>query len=141
MPARRLSEILGAARELNTLAESARRIAQLQRIYLEVAPPELAGSSRVSWSGAGVLTITAGNGAVASKLRQVTPRMLDHFRERGFEFNSMRIRVQVGNEPARNPQALGKRLSPRAVSALEEALAATPESPLKHALHRLAGRR
>jgi len=109
---------------------------------LDAVPSELAESSQIGWSRAGVLIVTARNGAVASKLRQVTPRVLDRFRERGFEFNSMRIRVQVGSAPsATAPVPKRKHLSPQAIAALDAALAATPESPLKAALARLARRR
>ncbi|RPI48027.1 MAG: DUF721 domain-containing protein [Betaproteobacteria bacterium] len=141
MPARKLSEILGDTRELTSLAASAHQLAQLQRIYLEAVPPELSKSSHVSLARAGVVTVVAGNGAVASKLRQVIPRVIDRFHQRGFEFNSMRIEVQVApaslSRPARSP----KRLSANAISAIEAALAKTPESPLKAALKRLARRR
>ena len=131
---------MGGARELDSLAASAQRIAQLQQIYLEAVPPELAKTSQVSWSREGVLVVTAGNGAVASKLRQVTPRVLDRFRQRGFEFNSMRIRVQVAAGVRTGAYRTSKPLSAQALSALEKAIDTAPESPLKAALERLAKR-
>jgi hypothetical protein len=141
MPARKLSEILGDTREFESVAASARRVAQLQRIYLEAIPPTLTKSSRVSWARAGVLIVTASNGAVGSILRQVTPRVLDRFRQCGFEFNSMRIQVQVGEGLLRPPNRAGKALSPRAIAAIEKKLADVSESPLKAALRHLARHR
>jgi hypothetical protein len=54
----------------------------------------------------------------------------------------MRIRVQVGEASAStSPGPTRKPLSPQAMAAIREALAATPDSPLKAALARLARRR
>jgi len=141
MPARKIAQILDSAPGLQDLAEVSRYIERLQRVYREAVPAELCKSSRISWARAGVVSVTAGNGAVAAKLRQLAPRGLNQLRQRGFEFNSMRIEVQVApaslSRPARSP----KRLSANAISAIEAALAKTPESPLKAALKRLARRR
>ena len=141
MPARRLSEILDADGALGHLAVASRRLEQLQRIYLETVPAALCQASRVGWARGGVATIVASNGAVAAKLRQMAPRILDGFKRHGLEFNSMRIEVQVG-AAAEQPGAKGAvRLSPAASSAVENALRTVPPSPLRDALQRLARRR
>ena len=129
---------MGGTRELHTLAASAHRIAQLQQIYLEAVPSDVAKASQVTWSRGRELVVTAGNGAVASKLRQVSPRVLDRFRQRGFEFNSMRIQVQVGATAYPAMTKRHKPLSPSALSALEGAIATTSDALLKTALERLA---
>ncbi|MCC7083105.1 MAG: DUF721 domain-containing protein [Burkholderiales bacterium] len=141
MRARKLSEILGADDALGTLAAAARRVQQLQRIYLDTVPAALSRTSRVGWARGGVVSVIAGNGAVAAKLRQMAPRILDGFRQHGFEFNSMRIEVQVDGAtvPVRGSSASG--LSPIALNAVEEALRTVPESPLRAALQQLARRR
>ncbi|MCC6535101.1 MAG: DUF721 domain-containing protein [Burkholderiales bacterium] len=141
MPARKLSEILSTASELGKLGAAAQRVEQLQRIYVEAVPAELSRLSHVGWARAGVLSITASNGAVAAKLRQVTPRVLDRMRRRGFEFNSMRIEVQVARTPSAGSAAITKPLSSQALSAIDAALGTLAESPLKQALARLARRR
>jgi hypothetical protein len=141
MPARRISQILDAAPHLRDLAQASLRIEQLQRIYRESVPVELGKASRIGWARANVISVTARNGAVAAKLRHLAPRVLAHLRQRGFEFNSMRIEVQVAptlqDAPARPP----KRLTAQALSAIERALGEVPDSPLKGALARLARRR
>jgi hypothetical protein len=141
MPARRISDILGETRELSTLAAVSRRIAQLQRVYQEAVAPELAKSSRVGWARGGVLSVVAANSVVAAKLRQLSPRVLNRLRQSGFEFNSMRIEVQVDRVAAPLPRGEVKQLSQLALSAIDEALREAPESPLKEALQRLARRR
>ena len=141
MPARRISEILGAENALGDLAAAARRVEQLQRIYLEAVPAALGRASRVGWARAGVVSVIASNGAVAAKLRQLAPRVLDRFGRHGHEFNSMRIEVQVEAASAMRPAAAGKRLSPQAAQAIERAVQSVPQSPLRAALARLARRR
>jgi hypothetical protein len=141
MPARRLSEILGAESALGNLAAASRRLEQLQRIYLETVPPALCRASRVGWARGGVATIVASNGAVAAKLRQMAPRILDGFKRHGLEFNSMRIEVQVDAAAEPRGAAGALRLSPAASSALENSLLSVPPSPLRDALQRLARRR
>lgn len=141
MPARRIGEILSTSGELETLADASRRIALLQRVYLEAVPRELSKSSRIGWARGGVLTVFADNGAVAAKLRQATARVLKHLRQSGFEFNSMRIEVQVGQSPAFRPYFSHKALSDRALSAIDGALDQLSDSPLRNALIRLSRRR
>jgi hypothetical protein len=141
MPARKISEILGTESGLGALAAASRRVEQLQRIYLEAVPAALSRASRVGWARAGVVSVIASNGAVAAKLRQLAPRVLDRFRRHGHEFNSMRIEVQVEAAMAAGTARDGKRLSPQAASAIDAAMRALPDSPLRDALRRLARRR
>jgi hypothetical protein len=142
MPARKVSEILGADSALGKLAAASRRVEQLQRIYLEAVPTALSRTSRIGWVRGGVVSVIASNGAAAAKLRQMTPRILEGFRRHGIEFNSMRIEVQVDADARQAAFGGGlKRLSPRASSALEEALRTVAPSPLRDALQRLARHR
>lgn len=141
MPARRVSDILGDVGEFRSLAESARNVARLQRVYVEAVPPELASSSRIGWARGDVLCIIADNGATAAKLRQMPSRILRQMRQGGYEFNSMRIEVQVGQAPRALAYRRHKSLSPEAISAIDQALASVPDSPLKAALARLSRRR
>jgi hypothetical protein len=53
----------------------------------------------------------------------------------------MRIEVQVEAASAMRPAAAGKRLSPQAARAIEQAVQSVPQSPLRAALARLARRR
>ena len=141
MPARKLAEILGATPELNGLAALSQRVAHLQQIFSEAVPTELSKFSRVSSVRAGTVIVVADNGAIAAKLRQVAPRVLDRLRQRGFELRSIRVEVQVARALRQAPGNPPKRLSRKALSAIDEALAATQESPLRTALERLARHR
>jgi hypothetical protein len=113
----------------------------LQRVYLEAVPPELAESSRVGWARGDIVTVIADNGATATKLRQIPSRVLRHLRQSGFEFNSMRIEVQVGRPLREIAYRRSKPLSHGALSAIGDALGKVSDSPLKAALAKLARRR
>jgi hypothetical protein len=141
MPARKIAQILDSAPGLQDLAEASRRIEQLQCVYLEAIPAELSRASRIGWARAGVISVTAGNGAAAAKVRQLAPRVLEHLRRRGFEFNSMRIEVQVSQNPPHSPRREPKPLSDQALATIDAVLTDLPESPLKDALRRLGRRR
>ena len=141
MPARKVGDILGATDELGSIAVASRRVAQMQRVYLEAVPRDLSNSSRIGWARGAVLTVCADNGAVAAKLRQLGPRILNRLRQSGFEFNAMRIDVQVGNSARSTLYSPHKSLSKNALSAIENTLTRIEDSPLKNALTRLARRR
>lgn len=140
MSARRVSQILVADNAFEDLSTATRRMEQLQRIYLEAVPATLGAASRVGWARAEVLSVLASNGAVAAKLRQMAPRILARFERHGLQFNSMRIRVQVGAASGMPVHGRAKALSPQAVRALESTARELPPSPLKAAMHRLARR-
>ena len=141
MPARKVSEILDADDALGNVAAASRRVQQLQRIYLEAVPAAFSRASRVGWARAGVVSVIASNGAVAAKLRQLSPRILEGFRRHGLEFNSMRIEVQVDAGLGRPGARPREPLPAVALDAIESALRSVAPSPLRAALQRLARRR
>lgn len=111
-------------------------------MFLESAPSALAVASRVANMKAGTLLILADNAAIAAKLRQLAPRLVLHFKERGFEVTGIRVEVQVKPNKIKDEDEVTKRsLPPDAIkefSALSDVL---PASPLKSALDRLVARR
>jgi len=137
MPARKVAEILSDAPNLTALAAAARRSVELQRVYLQAVPADLSKASHVCWARADLLSMAAGNGAIAAKLRQLAPRILERFRQQGFEFNAMRVEVQVGLNQRTLPQMECKPLSEKALQSIRDAARELPESPLKSALVRL----
>lgn len=138
MSVRKVADILDDSPDLTSLAFTAKRIAELQQVYLQTVPAELGQASRIGWFRAGVLFVAAANGAVGAKLRQLAPRILERFSREGFEFNAMRVEVQVGYGAA--PRAkLGRRpLSAQALASICRAANDLSDSPLKAALARLA---
>lgn len=108
----------------------------MQRHYQSIAPAALYRSSKVLQINNQAVVIAAFNGAVASKLRQMTAELISLFQARGCEVTGIQIRVQVAAPPPKYrpvPRTLSK-AAHEALGKLDEDLA---ESPLKTALERL----
>ncbi len=134
-----LDAYLRSAKEFVRLAAHADRLAELQRIYIQVAPPFLAEASQVANYRAGRLHIHAANGATASKLRQMAPTLCAGFRASGAEVSEVVVTVRAP-QPSPSPARAGRdaRLSPSAASHIEALSSRLPEdSPLRSALRRL----
>lgn len=141
MPARKLDFYLNSSDPLRHLARAARDLNELQQMLAKNAPPELTEACRVKRLRDGILFISADNAAVATQLRQLTPRLLNCYQEQRTEVTSIRIDVQVTNPPQR-PRT-GSEKNPLSIETIEniQSLADRLEaSPLKDALIRLAAR-
>ena len=86
---------------------------------------------------AGELILSANNGAVAAKLKQMAPRILDFLRARGHEITGIRLQVQVSIRDNPLPQKQIS-LSSEARVAIDSLSQRLDASPLKAALKRLA---
>jgi len=95
MPTRKLSALIVDTAGLTALTQATQRIAALQQLYTACAPPDLIQASRVVNHRNGMLVIAADNGAVAAKLRQLTPRLLKILQKQRAEVTGIRVQVQV----------------------------------------------
>ena len=134
----KINSYFGSSRELRQLSQKAAQLLELERCYKQIIPPSLGRASRVMQLEQQTLTISADNGAVAAKLRQLAPQLTQLFQDGGHEVTGIQVRVQV----ALSPQIY--RSSPATVSAtgrqrLADLAEKLPDSPLKNALQRLAG--
>ena len=141
MPVQKIGDVLANSGDLQALARQAQGLKVLELFLLESTPAALASASRVANLRAGTLVILAENAAVAAKLRQLAPRLLLHFRERGVEVTGIRVEVQVKTHKIKAEDDVTKPALPpdaiREFSALADAL---PESSLKSAIERLVAR-
>jgi hypothetical protein len=138
-PRRSVDAYLRSAKDFVRLAAHADRLAELQQIYVQVAPSFLAEASQVANYRSGKLHIHAANGATASKLRQMAPTLCGGFRASGAEVTELVVKVQA---PQGAPQVQRSRrdaaLSPGAAREIEALGSRLPEdSPLRRALRRL----
>jgi len=139
MPAHKIDFYLTAANPLRALTVEARQVAELQQVFLKAAPPPLAQSCRVSALRGDILILLADNAAVASKLKQLAPRLLTSFRKQGLKATSIQIRVQVDPPRAARTHPTRKRqLSPKLIEKLEKLAGELEDSPLKRALYTMA---
>ena len=135
----RLNAFLASTDELRQLSSKAKQVNVLQQHYKLLAPPSLLQASRILQLRQQVVVIAADNGAVASKLRQMTDELISLFQARGCEVTGIQIKVQVSAPPpvgSSKPRILSN-AARDTLTELQENLA---DSPLKTALKRLAKR-
>ena len=70
---RTIGFLLNSLNDFEAISMRVKRIAALQRAYLEAAPGEVTRCSRVGTETQGTLVLLADNGAVAARLRQSDP--------------------------------------------------------------------
>lgn len=140
MTSKRVDQLIDSLPQLQGLSRQVRRLQALQSALATVLPDNLAASTAVVFSADGEVTLFADNGAVAAKLRQMTPRILMFFRQRGVEVTGIRVQVQVRtrhNSLPRKQISLG----PGAREAILELAAKLEASPLKSALVKFSHRK
>jgi hypothetical protein len=76
------------------LIPHARLIARLGEVFSKTAPSGLARQARVVNHRLGTVVIHADSGAVAAKLRQISPRLESAFLRMGVQCNQVEIKVQ-----------------------------------------------
>jgi hypothetical protein len=139
-----IAKLLDASAELRPLAARLAYIKRLQRRYRTLAPPQLAEASRVCAIDGTIVVISAANGPVASVLRQLTPRLLQGFREAARksskhsedqELTGIRIEVQVKEFTVSRPV---RPRSPMPKEKLAGIAKGMTESPLREALERIS---
>ncbi len=108
----------------------------LERQLENIIPLSLKRGCRVLQLDNKTLTLGANNGAIASKLRQMTAEIAIQLRELGCEVTGIQVRVQVSAPPVAEP-AKAPNLSDAAKSQLTELANSLADSPLKKALERL----
>ena len=108
----------------------------MQQHYAKIAPPSLLKFSQVLHIEQNLLTLSANNGAVAAKLRQLVPELIRQLQLQGCEVTGIQVRVQV-TEPVATHSALPSSLSTEGKQQLSELAATLADSPLKNALQRL----
>ena len=139
MSEKRVGLLIDTLPELQTLNQKTRQLMALQSVLVDVLPGDLATSVSVALVKAGELTLSAENGAVAAKLRQMAPRILIKLRQLGHEITGIRLQVQVRMRDNPLPQKQIS-LGPRARDAINLLSERIETSPLKAALKRF-GRR
>jgi hypothetical protein len=135
MPAHKIDFYLNSSNSLRQLADEARRIAELQQVFLKIAPQPLTQACCVKQLRAGTLFLLAENAAIAAKVKQLFPRLLTFYQKLEWQVTSIRVEVQV-KETAPQPVAgrARTRLSIETIDNLERLAAGLEDSPLKQAL-------
>ncbi|MCX7178809.1 MAG: DUF721 domain-containing protein [Proteobacteria bacterium] len=138
MQARTLDDCLNADESMARLAAHAGHLQKLQRLFEAAVPAALAQTCRIANTKLGVVFIHAENGALATKLRQISPSLCEDFRSAGEQVTEIRIKVQpfhAAVQHVRRPRAAVLGSGARdSIARLSDAL---PDGPLRAALGRL----
>jgi hypothetical protein len=137
MSEKRVGLLIDTLPELRAMNREIRQLMALQSALAEVLPHNLAAFATVASMNAGEITLFADSGAVAAKLRQMTPRMLTSLRQRGYEITGIRLQVQVSiRDNPLPPKQIS--ISVEARNVIDSLTERLDPSPLKSALKRLA---
>ncbi|MDR2165997.1 MAG: DciA family protein [Zoogloeaceae bacterium] len=127
--------------EYARLLVHARLLTRLGALFAAAAPAGLAARARVANYRRGAIVLHAINGAVASKLRQLTPRLAESFSKNGVECNRIEVKVQPAL-PCATPRATKRKpLSARSAATISANIQSMPKtSSLAQALRTLLER-
>ena len=135
---RRMQRIVTDDPTLAALWDRTRPLRELQILFAACVTPYLRSASRVGSVTGDELKLFADSGAAATKLRLLAPELLAEFRGKGWQFNAIRVAVQVRTAPAIGSAGMKNSVDATGREALQRCAEGIPESPLRAALHRLS---
>jgi hypothetical protein len=127
---------LNSLKELEAISVHARRLIALQQAFAAVVPKDLARWAMVGYERKGTVVLLAANGAVAAKLRQMTPRILAALKQQRFDITAMRVEVQVAQRST-SLRAPRRRIGATGLAQLSELSRTVSDPRLRTALRRL----
>ncbi|MBM3365859.1 MAG: DUF721 domain-containing protein [Betaproteobacteria bacterium] len=126
---------------LAALLPTAQQVAELQAAC-ETLLPTLFGRCQVLHLRQGILTIAAPNAALATRLRQIQPKLQQDLQGRGWDVEQIRMKIQLMSaEPAPVPPGEPRELSSSALSSFAALASEIEDSPLRDAVQALLRRR
>ncbi len=133
--------LLGKTPEYENLFSLAHQLYADQLIFSKIVPVHLAQHCILSRTSNGRLTIMAENGAIASKLKQISPSVLLKLQELGWEVTSIQILVQAHNFEKKTKTHINKgytkeklKLSQTGKDCLSQLATTLPDSELKNTI-------
>jgi len=127
------TDFLRSNERMARLLPAAMRMADLQR-DVGMTLPALAGNCDVLSFQEGVLTLAVPSSAVAARLKQGLPKLQSSLLGRGWQVNSLRLKVQVMRAMPEQVQMRTLELPEKAVAAFEELGETLPDTPQNAAL-------
>ena len=134
-----IGSLLCSLRELQASLVRVKHLIALQQIYARAVPGNLAKKSRVAFEQSGAVVIVADTSAVATKLRQLAPRIVDKIVKFAPEVTSIQVEVQVTRGGDAGASRL-PRIGPRGRSSWSQLRDALPPSQLRNAVVKLLQR-
>jgi len=133
-----LHRYLGRDTPLARLQDHAARLGRLQRVLIPALPPQCANACHVANLKEDVLTVSARGSAVAVRVKQMIPSLLDHFARAGYPLQHIKVKVGLP-EPSSTRRPPSARVLSDAACAQIGSFVATlpPDAPLRAALETL----
>jgi hypothetical protein len=140
MTMRRLQQIMTGESVMAELLKRRQHQHALEARVRRALPPSLATCIAVADGRSSELTLAAASGAAAALLRQRAPDLLRTLATEGWEFTSIRVRVQARTTSSPKVKPSKKQIDTIAAAHLVATAGALGDSPLAAALNRLARR-
>lgn len=142
--AKGVRELLQNDNRIAALLPAAERLAALQKDCVAALPAAFDACKLIQFTS-GQLVLSVPNAALAAKLKQQLPRLLDFLTTRGWQVSAIRLKVQVKAQASRPAPIRSELVMPasaiRAFRELKVQLAGdSADSPLQQALQRIIDR-
>jgi len=138
------TDFLRGNERLASLLPAAMRMANLQKDCAAALPPMFGNCDVLSFQD-GALVLAVPSSAVAARLKQMLPKVQAALQQRGWQVESVRLKVQVTRAMPQQVEMRTLELPPTAVQAFEELAESLPETAqnkdLVAALRALAAKR
>ena len=121
-----------------------RQLSRLQKTFVDALPPGMNDSCRIATVEGSTLIIATANGAVAAKLKQMLPRLLEKFREIKTQYQEVTgfsVIVQPEFFVAETRPRAGPPREPIPMDKLAELAESLGDSPLKSTLEAITIKR
>ncbi|MDR1854936.1 MAG: DUF721 domain-containing protein [Azoarcus sp.] len=136
-----LHRYVGRDSPLARLQDHAARLARMQAILADALPAPCAHACRVANLKDDVLVVAARGSAMAVRVKQMLPSLLERYAQAGYALERIKIKVELPKEEAAAPEVEARAMSANARASLENFAATLPEdAPLREAVENLARR-
>ncbi|WP_293007602.1 DciA family protein [Nitrosomonas sp.] len=140
-------DLLSKTPEYASLLSSARQLHEAQSTFFKLIPAQLIPYCRMGRILDGKMTVLVENGAIASKLKQISPSLLVKLQQRGWEVTAFQILVQAHNSTS-NSRPLEKqwhskrklKLSQIGKECLSQLATTMPDSELRNTIQLFVGK-
>lgn len=129
---------------LAPIQDRLRQFSRLQQSFADALPPGLNQSCRVATVEGSTLVIAVANGAIATKLKQILPRLLEKIREnkkQEQEVTAITVIVQPDRFTPPAVTHVGPARDPMSTEKLSELAESLEDSPLKATIERIRANR
>ena len=133
------ADFLRTNEKISSLLPSVRRLMSLQTDCM-AALPVMFETCEVMQYNDGILTISAPHSALATKLKQLGPKLQVSLQERGWQISAIRIKVQVRPAPQQKTPVKQLKMPSGALHAFEELQQSMQETKQNHQLKAALGR-